>query len=372
MKKKLGTFRGNNLQNLNYEFTKGAKSSDNKTLHWMGAVSMNTTYEARSFLSQQSLNQIPDDLRIYLNSPNEPLFQGLPQFDFLRRSSTPYSNQDRVLFEDITSFAFGGIVTSLAAAGLVASAITGSPYLAFVSYYVLSLGFTIFPQKPDIQIFYKTTDINSLTASKFSLSLGQQLGLTYLFNLTDHNPTQPGANRNTYTESVALSSIAFGYTYDNYVPFGNGVPVSNIPYYYPLSNYSPGIIALWQSFAQHFGHTIADRIYGAGATDFELQGKLWQSANTSSHLKYLEEFNPQITAPIDYFNWIPVGLINDLMDNNIDQNPVVDNVSGFTYNELQTIYYNEPSTMQDFKTALKSVRPIQSLAIDQLFASYGY
>jgi hypothetical protein len=47
-------------------------------------------------------------------------------------------------------------------------------------------------------------------------------------------------------------------------------------------------------------------------------------------------------------------------------------VSGFTYLDLQNAYYTEPESLLDFKNALKAIKPAQSTAIDQLFASYRY
>lgn len=72
------------------------------------------------------------------------------------------------------------------------------------------------------------------------------------------------------------------------------------------------------------------------------------------------------------FNWIPVGIINDLMDSNVDPLPILDNVSGFTYQEIQTALYNKPVTVLDFKNSLKSIKPLQASQIDNLFSSYGY
>lgn len=110
-----------------------------------------------------------------------------------------------------------------------------------------------------------------------------------------------------------------------------------------------------------------------GRIHFALQGTTWfSSGGISSSSKYLEGFDPSIGVPYDYFNWIPVGLINDLMDNIPDPAPVVDNVSGFTYSEIQSVYYLEPDLMSSFKIALKNIKPSQATAIDQLFASYGY
>ena len=83
----------------------------------------------------------------------------------------------------------------------------------------------------------------------------------------------------------------------------------------------------------------------------------------------LDTFGPG--KVIHEFKWIPVGLINDLIDN-VSDPFLIDNVSGFTYGNIQAAYYTEPTTMLAFKTALKNIKPTQAAAIDQLFAAYGY
>jgi hypothetical protein len=82
--------------------------------------------------------------------------------------------------------------------------------------------------------------------------------------------------------------------------------------------------------------------------------------------------DPNITPPNELFPWIPVGLITDLIDNNPDVSNVIDNVFGFTYLEIETALKTKPANMSDYKAALKSIKPGQSTAIDQLFTSYGY
>ena len=63
-----------------------------------------------------------------------------------------------------------------------------------------------------------------------------------------------------------------------------------------------------------------------------------------------------------------------MIDNtpDISPSPVVDNVSGFTYQEIQSALYNKPSTLPEFKNNLKAIKPVQAIQIDQLFLSYGY
>jgi hypothetical protein len=60
------------------------------------------------------------------------------------------------------------------------------------------------------------------------------------------------------------------------------------------------------------------------------------------------------------------------MDTNNETFPVIDNVSGFTYADIQSAYATEPFTMLELKNALKAIKPSQAAAIDQLFTSYNY
>lgn len=118
---------------------------------------------------------------------------------------------------------------------------------------------------------------------------------------------------------------------------------------------------------------LSNRIYEISAENFELQGKTWASdLSISSNLKFLEGFDPNVAVADDYFRWIPVGLINDLMDSNNEAFPVNNNVSGFTFSDIQIALYNKPTTMEQFKSHLRAIYPSQTTQINQLFASYGY
>jgi len=352
LRKNIGTYKGNNLQNLNYEFQKGNTSIKRKTRLWIGAVTLNTAVEGNLFLTQNNLSPLPNSLRIYLA---ETRTQGeVPQFDFLRRSSTPLISQDQILLADILQY---GVTSTFAV--LTAILIFTAPEFAIPAA-IATLAAS--PQNPDILIHYRTSDINSLTATKVSVSVGQQLGLAYVWKL-ERSSIISGDIDLMYRESVGY--VKPRYTYDDYSPFGNGID-NNV-------NYHADIVAIRQAFAQHFAHFLSDRIYGTSAETFELQAKTWTSdLSTSSNLKFIEEFNPKIFPPADYFHWIPVGIINDLMDTNNESSPVIDNVSGFTFHDIQTALFNKPTTMEQFKSLLKGISLNQSIQIDQLFASYGY
>jgi hypothetical protein len=312
IRKNIGTYKGNDLRNLNYEFQKGSTSKKIKTRNWIAAVALNTAIETQNFISSNNLIQLPSHFRIFLSELWDQ--SSTPQYEFIRNSG----------------FDFG---------------------------------------KTAAVITWATSNITSLTTSKVTINVAQQLGLHYLFQVNE--ASNDGLNRaNYYDYSLAYvkNRINTNYWPPEYGPFGDGL--AN-----PVQAYFSDVVAMWQAFAQHLGHTIADRFFGWGEYNFDLQGKTWTStASVSSSVKYLEEFDPNIGPPNDYFHWIPVGLIQDLIDNNNSADPIgiIDNVSGFTYSEIQTAYYSEPSIMLDFKNALKSLKPAQSAAIDQLFSSYGY
>jgi len=359
MKKNTGTYRGNNLQNLRYEFKKGTTSVQRRTRMWLGSISLNTMLETGSFISGNGMLALPGDIRLYLETPS--LQDLTTSFDFVRRSTAPLANQDR----SSVSFQLGGVLLGgVAAAGGVYLLFTGhASGVALGLLAILDL-LASAPQYADIKLFYRTSDINSMTASKVTISVAQQLGIVYLANLSwsSHNNVS-----RVYDYVTALKNVnPLNADYNTYAPFGNGVGTGNPPY-------NPGIIAIWQSFAQHLGHSIANRIYGIGESSFVLQGKTWSSSGgMSASAKFLEGFDPSSQPPSDYFSWIPVGLINDLIDGTGESTPLVDNVSGFTYGDIQSALYGEPLTVNDFKNALKNIKPAQGAAIDRLFLSYGY
>jgi len=356
LKKNIGTFKGNNLQNLKYEFERGTTSIKRKTRFWIAGVSLNTTLETNSFLAENNMLTLPSDLRIYLNAITNQ--ENLASFDLLRRSSAPLLNQHRYWLEEIWSYGTPSVAG--AAALLIAFSSAG-----ILTVPLALLAIHTFPQYPDIKLNYRTSDVNSITASKISIAVAQQLGIAYLDKVAQTSPPD-GIDIGDYV--LSLRSCLRFFTYNDYLPFGDNIPNS-------FYDYKPGVVAVWQSFSQHLGHTIADRIYGSGASDFQLQGKQWVSdISNSSSKKYLEEFDPQVGVPNDYFSWIPVGIINDLMDNTPDLPPssVIDNVSGFTYYEIQTALFDQPGSIIDFRNSLKTIKPSQALEIDALFASYGY
>ena len=299
-KKNIGTYRGNDLRNLNYVFIRKPSSAldaskSNRTKRWVSAVAINTFLETKNFLSSNNL--IPLRNNFYIVLAGSSIDQQTPTYEFIRKS-----------------------------------------YLNF---------------ETDVVLQFHTDDVYSMATSRVTINMAQQLGLQYLFKVNDASPD--GINRfyDYYNSLTYLGNYNYAYGY-----FGGS------------QNH---MIAMWQAFAQHFGHTIATQVFGFGEYHFLLQANTWfSSGGITSSSKYLEQFDPNVAFSNDPLKWIPVGLINDLMDTNNETFPVIDNVSGFTYAEIQAAYFTQPSTMLELKNAFKSIKPTQATAIDQLFTSYNF
>jgi hypothetical protein len=301
-KKNIGTYKGKNLNNRHYVFLRGAVTNEKRTSRWVGCIALNAHIETDNFIASNNLVAI----------------QNVTKF--------------------VTNPDHGGIATD----------------------YVFDQHVNIQDELTNrIWIAYQCTNINSLTASKVTMNVAQQLGVLHLANIT-------GADNysNMYHEYHNNSIYYVALYMPNDAPFGNGISINA---------YTADVVAMWQAYAQHISHMIADKIYGWSEYNFILQGKNWiSSGGISGSAKFLEQSDPSIGPPSEKFPWIPRGIINDLMDNTSDPSPVIDNVSGFTYGEIQAAFDTEPGHMIDFKNALKAIKPNQSSAIDQFFTSYGW
>lgn len=106
----------------------------------------------------------------------------------------------------------------------------------------------------DVLLQWHTDDVNSMTTSKATINIAQQLGLQYLRMVNEASPD--GINRygNYYNSLAGISNYDYAYGY-----FGNGSE----------------LVAMWQAFAQHLGHTIANQVFGYAEYSVVLQGKTW-------------------------------------------------------------------------------------------------
>lgn len=90
------------------------------------------------------------------------------------------------------------------------------------------------------------------------------------------------------------------------------------------------------------------------------------------HIDVLEYFDPNLST--DSFKWIPKGLMLDLMDNTPNEVvPVIDNVNGFTVQQLFNALQSDVTTLQQYRLRFIQQNPNnQTAAITNLFAQYHY
>ncbi len=147
------------------------------------------------------------------------------------------------------------------------------------------------------------------------------------------------------------------------------------PYGTGTTGYSP-IIALGEGWAFHMGHFLSDQHYGFNfSSPTAEQGITFNNGDIpgfSSHLSAIELFDPNLAT--DPFNWIPKGLMEDLIDaRNEFFPPVNDNVSGFTTQQLYLALQADVNSVQQYRERLIQQNPgNQTNAITNLFQQYHY
>jgi hypothetical protein len=138
------------------------------------------------------------------------------------------------------------------------------------------------------------------------------------------------------------------------------------------------IIALGEAWAYHMGHFLADQRYGIHAyNEYEGQIGYGQGPNIHTEIEVLENWDPNYID--DPFNWIPKGLMEDLMDNTPGETfPVTDNASGLTISQLFNALQSDVTSVPQYRARIISQNPNppsnpnQSTQITNLFAQYHY
>ena len=108
-------------------------------------------------------------------------------------------------------------------------------------------------------------------------------------------------------------------------------PSGSLSPYGSFNTTNSPIIALGEAWGYHMGHFLADQRYGTlGSCQGEQTGGFSYCPNGFNHpnIDVLEAFDPNLST--DPFRWIPKGLMEDLIDNTIENTPIIDNIGGFT------------------------------------------
>jgi len=140
----------------------------------------------------------------------------------------------------------------------------------------------------------------------------------------------------------------------------------------------PAIVESWANF---IGPTVADAAYHDDSSPYHYQqnGVVFTQSHApiqSSFLQAMEAFDPAL--PNDPFNWMPRGIMHDLRDDNPAShenlnNPVTDNVTGYTIPQLFSALQNDVASPIQYKDKLLQQNSNnQQSDVNTLFKSYGY
>lgn len=136
------------------------------------------------------------------------------------------------------------------------------------------------------------------------------------------------------------------------------------------------IIALGKSWAYYMSHYLADKQYGITYSGQANEQGIGYTNNNpiyglSSHLNLLEDFSPFRTY--DPFYWIPQGLFYDLKDSRNETLPVIDQVSGYTNQQMFNAFGSSINSLTSYRTnLLQQSNNNQSSDVNYLFNQYGY
>ena len=130
------------------------------------------------------------------------------------------------------------------------------------------------------------------------------------------------------------------------------------------------------------GEFMADMRYGTQSSQPFYEQPFRPASNTttttggvtttiSSHINVLENFDPRYTG--DPFHWIPKGLYEDLRDAANSNDPVPDNVFGYTNVKMFNAFNSSITTLQGYRTNLLNQNANnQSTDVTALFGQYHY
>jgi hypothetical protein len=175
-----------------------------------------------------------------------------------------------------------------------------------------------------------------------------------------------------YTNSDQINQIFYHELAhaSHYAKVGNNYWLSYIAYvvdndgYGDPTNPGAGRIAISEAWAEYCGATFAHLRFG---NSYSI-GETWQS--------YIENFKPY--AGSAYWDWIPKGLMHDLVDPMIEPNStgVIDKVEGYTMQKCYNALTPSVTSVSQYRTTFLNQNPGMNITqlgfYNQLFSSYGY
>ncbi|HEV8083301.1 MAG TPA: hypothetical protein VGP55_08880, partial [Chitinophagaceae bacterium] len=321
----LGIFSGNKSA-IDYLFLRIVPENSKGMRYWAAATVHNAVQDYRGYAPQEGIALPPSGLKIILSSWGRG------------SAATPLFGK-RVLNGVGQEF----VLTFLATA---VNPIVGGVAAAIV----------VLKKQVDIALSYNI-DLTRLNSDRLKETTYHEL---------THSGHYTALGNGWYTNFVdkEISEIISNFGNPTFSPYGGG-----------NNSYSSPIIALGESWAYYMGHFLANRTYGLNSGISVEQGIGYTNNNPlaglSSHLNLLEDFSPFRTT--DPFHWIPQGLFYDLNDARNETTPVLDQVSGYSNQQMFNSFQSTIYTLQDYRVRLlqTTANPTSGF-VPNLFSLYGY
>jgi hypothetical protein len=332
----VGVVYGPNFNNINVNYDHSTDEGSRAQHFWAAATVYNALHEYYEFARRFNLGTPPEGLDIYIGRDNG--------FGYA------------MMADKLTDK--GGLFNKLFAGGVMTySYMAGKPWLA--AFAVLS-GFSaivsaeILPFFPDVYVGVK--------------------------------PLSSGVARTSdKIKNVAYHEFGHAAHYNNISPgFRNHYWIPNIGYiiqngsYGSKSDNNSGKCAVIETWGAHIGNYIAHEAYGALSETHCVHGdgefcilSIQRDTMSSTYLRGLEVYNPNETRDTD--SWIPRGVLNDLIDFDGEDRPVLDECSGFNHQDFFNSLNDDVNNITEFKNRiLLNTNFRQQIQVNQLFQQYGY
>lgn len=323
IKKTIGVFDGDaNKSNIGYIFPLIADASSKGRIYWAGATSHNAVQDYREYAVQEGIGQPPTGIHIFMN---RYLSGVTPMLHKRFIDDLPHELIEQMLMpKNLWGSIAGGI----------------NAFLFVLKHQV------------DVAVSYRQ-------------GTSDELKETMYHELT-HAAHYEALGNSWYSPFVDAEVASIKRTIlddKDYNPYGRS------------TGPDADIIALGESWAYYMGHYLADRQYGtsAGCQIEQDGGSSWCNFNGTGHphLDVLESFDPNL--PTDPFQWIPQGLFHDLRDTSNENTPLVDQVTGYTNQQMFNAFQSDIFTLQEYRYKLLLQNGNnQAAGVNALFSQYGY
>ncbi len=322
----MGTYRGN-LNNITYNINDNNSPTTRGAKHWAAATAHNNVQEYRDYALAEFIGVPPQKMKILL--VNYGFVTGSTPMYAKRLESTIGTTFINTLVLGFSPWPAAGGINALAA---------------------------ILKAKVDMIVSYNRNGDTRNSAQMAEL----------LYHELTHAAHCQKAGNVWYKQLVVgeFNESFLGFLTPGERPYGTA------------TGFYAGYIGLAESWAGYIGHTFTNSKYGNNSPQFNEQGNGYTLDNPvfglSSNLNLLEDFSPLRTN--DPFRWIPQGLFYDLFDiRNETGNPIIDNVSNYTNQQLFDAIDSDIITMQEYRQRLiQENNNNQSAQVTNLFAQYNY